>query len=166
MRPPRSSWRPPSSWHPAWQRPSQVTDGTLYLLETPELLMWPGVREPCCQIACPLHTLQKRKEPLCTCKHESAVLCFLRTVSKVLRGAAGTEKNMGEIVQSEVDKMDANRELQTQLRCALRPALKRTLAYTVLWSLRGLQHIPRMCGSDQRHQATRPCIDISVFFRA
>ncbi len=28
---------------------------------------------------------------------------------------------MGEILRSEVDKMDANRELQTQLRYTLRP---------------------------------------------
>ena len=144
MRPPPSSWRPPSSWHPAWRRPSQVTDGTLYLLEMPALLMWPVVREPCCQIACRLHTLQKRQEPSCTCQHESAVLCLLLpTITKVLRGAAGTEKNMGEIVQSEVDKMDANRELQTQLRCVLLSALERTLAYTLLWNLCGLQRSPR-----------------------
>ena len=30
--------------------------------------------------------------------------------------SAGTDKNMGEILRSEVDKMDAERELQTQLR--------------------------------------------------
>ena len=164
MRPPHSSWQPPSSWHPAWRRPSQVTHVTLYLLEMPASLMWPGVRVPCCQIACRLPTLQMRKEPLCTCRHESAVLCLLPTVSKVLRAAAGTEKNMGEIVQSEVDKMDANRELQTQLRCALLSALERTLAHTVLWNHRWLQRIPRMCGSAHRHQAARPCIDISVSF--
>ena len=92
------------------------------------------------------------------------MLCLLPTVSKVVRGAAGTEKNMGEIVQSEVDKMDANRELQTQLRCALLSALERTSAYTVLWNLCELQRIPRMCGSGQRHQATRPCIDIRASF--
>ena len=31
-------------------------------------------------------------------------------------GSAGTDKNLGEIVRMEVDKMDADRELQTQLR--------------------------------------------------
>lgn len=92
------------------------------------------------------------------------MLCLLPMVSKALRGAAGTEKNMGEIVQSEVDKMDANRELQTQLRCALLSALARTLAYTVLRNLCGLQLIPRMCDSDLHHQATRPCVDVNVSF--
>lgn len=33
----------------------------------------------------------------------------------------GTDKNMGEILRSEVDRLNANQELQTQLRCAVPP---------------------------------------------
>lgn len=31
----------------------------------------------------------------------------------------GTDKNMGEILRSEVDRLNAEQELKTQLRCAL-----------------------------------------------
>lgn len=36
----------------------------------------------------------------------------------------GTDKNMGEILRSEVDKLSADQELQTQLRCELMPAFQ------------------------------------------